>query len=370
MKIGILGSRGIPNAYGGFEQFAEYLSVGLHEKGHSVFVYNSSLHLYKQSQWKGVNIIYCNDWENKLGTAGQLIYDLNCLKDARKRNFDVLLHLGYTSDAVWHKQWPKTAVNMMNMDGLEWKRAKYGITAKLFLKWSESLVAKKADILIADSTIIQDHLLKKYKKHSAYIPYGASVFDTPNADILKKIYLQPFSYFLMIGRIEPENNMEMVIKAWLASQTRYPLCIIGNTSTRMGKYLLKKYGGTNIIFPGAVYDTETINNLRYFSSIYFHGHSVGGTNPSLLEAMACDCRVVAHNNSFNRSVLGEDADYFRKVEDIILVINTAIDENIIQKRKKSNIEKIRSVYDPQKIIDDYEKLMVQAISTKTGKSPD
>ena len=122
MKIGILGTRGIPNAYGGFEQFAEHLSIGLHERGHEVFVYNSSLHPYKETEWKNVKIIHCRDLENKIGTAGQFIYDLNCIRDARKRGFDVLLHLGYTSDSLWHRLWPGKAINIVNMDGLEWSR--------------------------------------------------------------------------------------------------------------------------------------------------------------------------------------------------------------------------------------------------------
>ena len=125
LKIGILGTRGIPNHYGGFEQFAEHLSVCLFQRGHDVAVYNSSLHPYKQNEWNGVQIIHCRDWEHKIGTAGQFFYDLNCINDARKRNFDVLLHLGYTSDSVWHWRWPKKTVNIINMDGLEWQRSKY-----------------------------------------------------------------------------------------------------------------------------------------------------------------------------------------------------------------------------------------------------
>src|SRR5881275_1380637 len=96
LKIGILGSRGIPNAYGGFEKFTEHLSTGLVGRGHDVFVYNSSLHPYKEKNWKGVAIIHCTDWEDKLDAAGQFIYDWNCIRDARKRNYDFLLQLGYT----------------------------------------------------------------------------------------------------------------------------------------------------------------------------------------------------------------------------------------------------------------------------------
>ena len=164
MKIGILGTRGIPNAYGGFEQFAQYLAEGLVEKGHAVSVYNSSNHSYKQPFWKEVQIIHCPDPENKIGTAGQFIYDLNCLRDAGKRDFDILLQLGYTSNSVWYRYWPKNTINIINMDGLEWKRAKYTKLTKRFLKWAESLAANRADVLIADSIGIRDHIQKEYQK--------------------------------------------------------------------------------------------------------------------------------------------------------------------------------------------------------------
>src|SRR5579872_2984603 len=116
MRIGILGTRGIPNNYGGFEQFAQFLSVGLVQRGHSVWVYNSSNHPYREKKWEDVNIIRCSDWENYIGSTGQFDYDYNCLKDARKRGFDVLLQLGYTSNSVWHRRWPKDALNVINMD--------------------------------------------------------------------------------------------------------------------------------------------------------------------------------------------------------------------------------------------------------------
>ena len=105
LRIGIIGTRGIPNHYGGFEQFAQYLSLGLVQRGHDVYVYNSSNHPYKETEWNDVQIIHCKDPEPKLGTFGQFIYDLNCINDSRNRSFDVLLHLGYTSDSIWHWRW-------------------------------------------------------------------------------------------------------------------------------------------------------------------------------------------------------------------------------------------------------------------------
>jgi glycosyltransferase involved in cell wall biosynthesis len=359
MKTGIIGTRGVPNQYGGFEQLAQYLSAGLAEKGHDVTVYNPHNHLFKEKYWNGVHIIHCFNPENKIGSAGQFIYDLNCIRDARKRNFDVLLHLGYTSDSVWHRRWPKKAVNLVNMDGMEWKRNKYGYLARQFLKRAEALAAKHADILIADSPAMQQYLADQYGKQAFYIPYGAEIFEQPDAGQLSLLWLQPRSYYLMIARMEPENNMEMVINGYLKSGAQnFPLVIIGGTSNRYGSYLVKKYSSKHILFPGAIYDPVLLNNLRYYSSIYFHGHSAGGTNPSLLEAMACGCRIAAHRNIFNQFVLGDDANYFSSVEDVTTILVSTTEENSIRQKTESNLQKIRTNYHPQSIIDSYEAVML------------
>ncbi|MEI9943367.1 MAG: DUF1972 domain-containing protein [Chitinophagaceae bacterium] len=137
---------------GGFEQFAQYLSLGLARKGHEVYVYNSNRHPYRESEWNGVHNIHCRDEEHRLGTVGHFLYDLNCDNDSRKRNFDILLHLGYTSDSIWYWRWPGHCINMVNMDGMEWKRSKYNTITRRFLKLAESLAAKNAQVMIADSS--------------------------------------------------------------------------------------------------------------------------------------------------------------------------------------------------------------------------
>ena len=365
LKIGILGTRGIPNHYGGFEQFAEHLSDGLFRRGHEVSVYNSSLHPYKEKEWNGVQIIHCSDWEDKIGTVGQFFYDLKCINDARKRNFDVLLHLGYSSDSIWHWRWPKNTVNIVNMDGLEWNRSKYNKSTQRFLKWAESLAAKNAHTMIADSPGIQKHLLAVYEKKPVYIPYGAEIPEKTNPLVLEKYKLLPHQYFLLIARMEPENNIEMIIKGHLGSKHPYPLFIIGNITNKFGKYITSAYTDPAIKFSDAIYDQVELDNLRYSSALYFHGHSVGGTNPSLLEAMACGCRIAAHNNRFNRAVLQDDGDYFTDANAITSIINTPKDFSIINQWKKINMEKIRTIYNQGKIIDAYEDLMLKACGQKS-----
>jgi glycosyltransferase involved in cell wall biosynthesis len=366
MKIGILGTRGIPNHYGGFEQFAQYLSVGLVARGHEVYVYNSSLHPYQEPEYHGVKLIHCEDTEDKMGTAGQFIYDFNCFKDARRRPFDLLLQLGYTSSSVWYWMWPKKMVNMVNMDGLEWKRSKYSPKVQWFLKHAERWAAKHGDVLIADSLGIQTHLQETYRKPSIFIPYGAELFDMPRANVLSTYGVQPYQYHLLIARMEPENNIEMIIKGYLQSQSPFPLMIVGKTDNKFGQYLRDTYTDNRLRFVGGIYDMGIINNLRHYSQLYFHGHSVGGTNPSLLEAMAADCLIAAHDNVFNQTVLQENAFYFGSPEAVTTILDQVQDKNEYRNLIEANRQRITTAYNWEKIIDAYEAAMLEAVKKKKG----
>jgi glycosyltransferase involved in cell wall biosynthesis len=318
MKIGILGTRGIPNHYGGFEQFAEFFATFLADKSYDVFVYNSSNHPFQEKEYKGVHIIHCHDPEDKIGTIGQFVYDFNCIMDSRKRNFDILLQLGYTSSTVWHRMLPKDSIIITNMDGMEWKRSKYSSSEKKFLKYAEKLAVKSSDFLISDSLGIQNYLKKKYNADSKYIAYGAKPFNNPNIEILELYGVTPEKYNMLIARFEPENNLEIILDGVAFANEKIPFLVIGkHDSNKFGDFLKNKYKNcTNIRFMGGIYDMDHLNNLRYHSNLYFHGHSVGGTNPSLLEAMASKALIIAHDNQFNTSILEKDAFYFSSKEDV------------------------------------------------------
>ena len=307
MKIGIIGTRGIPNNYGGFEQFAEQFGLYLVEKGHAVTVYNSSTHSYKRSEYQGIQLIEKYDPEDKLGTTGQFVYDALCIKDSRKRKFDIILQLGYTSSSVFSFLLPSYSKVFTNMDGLEWKRSKYNKIVQAFLKKAEKWAVKYSDHLIADSIGIQEYIKKKYNKESYYIPYGAEIFSYPASAWIKEFHLEEYGYNLIIARFEPENNLETIINAYLNSKITIPLIIVGSYNNAFGQGLRKRYESAQIRFLGAIYSAPIIDNLRYYSNLYFHGHSVGGTNPSLVEAMGCECLIIAHDNIFNKYILGTDA---------------------------------------------------------------
>ncbi|HWB93189.1 MAG TPA: DUF1972 domain-containing protein [Puia sp.] len=361
MRIAIIGTRGIPNQYGGFEQFAEYVSVGLADKGHEVFAYSSHGHPYQNVGWKNVHIIHCFDPEEIIGTAGQFIYDFNCVRDARKRNFDILLVLGYTSISIWGRYFPRKPVSVVNMDGLEWKRTKYSKPTRRFLLYAERLAVRLFDEHISDSLAIQEYLAGKYGISSEFIPYGAEIFNNEREDILCQFDLLPKDYFMIMARMEPENNIEPILEGFHRSSSTKVMLVIGNTKNKFGQYLVKNFGDdARIRFVGAIYDSQKIHTLKVYSALYFHGHSVGGTNPSLLEAMASRALIAAHDNPFNKAVLGPDALYFSTAEDVLRLVSEPVGEAAARQMIEDNLEKIRHRYNWKNVIDRYEQVLLNA----------
>ena len=357
LKIAILGCRGIPNHYGGFEQFAEFLAKGLVENGHQVTVYNSHKHPYQANNWKGVNIVKRFDPEFMLGTVGQFIYDLNCIRHSNKQGFDIILMLGYTSSSVWFPFFPKSSLIFFNMDGLEWKRSKYAKPVQKFLLFAEKLAVKHADQCIADSLAIKTYLDQKYRIDARFISYGAEIHNVPDSAMINSFGLKPKEYMLLIARMEPENNIESILEGFRMSGTKMKLMVVGNTGNNFANKMINKFANvSNIIFIGALYDMDKLNALRYYCYLYFHGHSVGGTNPSLLEAMASEALICAHDNLFNRSVLGTDSFYFSNALQIRLAIENAMTDHEKMLWIQNNKVKIINEHSWDCIISSYENL--------------
>jgi len=357
LKIAILGTRGIPNNHGGYEQFAEFFAKYLAQKGYETYVYNSSIHPYKENIWNGIHIIHKYDPEDKIGTAGQFIYDLNCILDIRKRNIDVVFQLGYTSSSVWNWLIPKHIRLITNMDGLEWKRSKYSKKVQKFLQYAEKLAIKHSDVLIADSLGIKDYLKAKYNVDSTFIAYGVETNNTYDDSILKELDVIKNEYNMLIARIEPENNIEIILKGVTQSNNNQDFVVIGNVGNKFGKYLVKKFKKhKQIKFIGSIYNLPKLNSLRKNSNIYFHGHSVGGTNPSLLEAMASYAFICAHDNIFNKSILEKNSFYFLNETDVIRILQTK-NKKDYQVLINENYKKVTQNFNWETINQQYEQLI-------------
>ena len=361
MKIAILGTRGIPNNYGGFEEFAEHLSQGLTKAGHEVFVYSPHKHPYQEAQFEEVQLIHRYDPEHRLGTFGQFIYDFNCIWDSRRRGFDIILQLGYTSSSIWHWLFPRKTRILTNMDGLEWKRSKYKKSVQHFLKYAEKLAVNHSHVLIADSKAIQKYLDNTYQVSSVYIPYGATPVKEADETLLEAFGLSPYTYNMLVARLEPENNIETILKGVVRSESQRRFLVIGNTQSTYGQQLKQTFRDARIRFLEGIYDKALLNSLRYYSHLYFHGHSVGGTNPSLLEAMACGCLIGAHHNAFNQAILEEDAWYFVDEIDVKNTLDLTERNEANQKKISNNLKKIEERFSWKLIIGQYELVMQQSL---------
>jgi glycosyltransferase involved in cell wall biosynthesis len=365
MKIAFVSVRGIPNNYGGFEQFAEYISVGLAKRGHDVTVYSPSYHPYKENEYRGVHIKHIYSPEPWMGgSVGSFFYDFSSLKDAlKKEHFDIIYEAGYTSIIpafIWFNvKKIKSPIVVTNMDGLEYKRTKFNKWVQKFIHWEEKEAVKHSHYLIADNMGIHDYYKEVYGKESKFLAYGANIYDDYDEKHLESLGLHPKDYYLLIARLEPENNIRMAIEGYRHSVEygRKPLVIVGKTTTKHAKKLLFEYGDDpSIQFVGGIYDFNKLNSIRHFSYAYFHGHSVGGTNPSLLEAMAAGCFILAHDNIFNRAVLRENATYYGSAEEVSDLLDH-IEENEVVHRQQfvdGNLEVIRKEYSWNHLVDQHE----------------
>ena len=372
MKIAFISTRGIPNHYGGFEQFAESVSVRLVQRGHDVTVYSPHYHPYKETTYKGVKVKHVYSPEVWMGSSvGSFFYDYQCLKDALKReDFDIIYDAGYTSVVPAYMRFnvrkSRRPVIITNMDGLEYKRAKYNWWVQRFLLREERMAVKYSHYLIADNMVIRDYFLEKYGKESRYVAYGADIPDGYHEDCLKEYGLTRDDYLLVIARMEPEYNIDMVIEGYRGSGQygKRPLVIVGRLTTSFARRIVAEYAGDeHVRFVDGIYDTDRLNAIRHFSFAYFHGHSVGGTNPSLLEAMATECFILSHDNVFNKVILGDQALYFRTSDEVTTLLN-GLEQTAGQYKAaftRENLEKVRTLYSWDKIVDDYEAFFVEVM---------
>ncbi len=307
----ILGTRGIPGRHGGFETFAERLALYLVERGWTVTVYcQAGEGGRREDRWRGVRRVHLG--ERGGGALGSIAFDWAALRDARRRP-GVVLTLGYNT-ALFNRLLVDDRRQLINMDGLEWQRRKWGPAARAFLWWNERLAARGRARLVADHPAIAERLvsLGVDPGRISTIAYGADPVRAADPACLEPFGLEPGEYCLLLARLEPENSVLEVVEGYSRQRRGLPLVVVGDFRPQANGYhrRLRAAAGEEVRFVGACYRSEQVRALRRFARLYVHGHTVGGTNPSLVESMAAGSPVIAQDNRFNRGVLGEAGRYF------------------------------------------------------------
>ena len=308
----ILGTRGVPAAHGGFETFAERFALHMVGQGWDVTVYCQADAGPKgpvEDVWRGVRrITFSADG----GALGTMAFDWMCVRHALDQR-GVMLVLGYNTALFSALLRLRGNPLITNMDGIEWKRAKWPWHGRIWLYLNEWIGALTSTTLVADHPEIARHLARRRSARDiVMIPYGADpVTEAPEAPV-RALGLTPGRYLISIGRIEPENNILTMVRAFASRPRDLQFICLGKLDPERNPYHAEvlRAGEGRVLFPGAIYDPEVVKALRFHAAAYCHGHSVGGTNPSLVEALGAGNAIIAHDNPYNRWVAGGEQFYF------------------------------------------------------------
>jgi glycosyltransferase involved in cell wall biosynthesis len=314
MNISIIGSVGVPACYGGFESLVDNL-LNYTPKNISYEVYCSSkVYHEKLASYKGAKLRYINLNANGLSS---ILYDILSIWQARKS--DVILILGVSGCLFLPLfRFFYSGKIITNIDGLEWKRAKWNRLARLFLHLSERIAVAYSAVVVGDNKVIVDYIRSTYGKDAVLIEYGADNAIKDEAITFDDYSFIKKPYAITVCRIEPENNIDVILKAFSDQAISIPILLIGNwQKSEYGRKLFSEYSKKhNILLLDPVYDTDRINYLRGHAAFYVHGHSAGGTNPSLIEAMNLGLPVYAFDCAYNRATTEDKAKYWKNAQEL------------------------------------------------------
>ena len=363
-RLIIGGIRGLPARHGGFETFAEYLSLYLVKNGWEVIVYCQGEKGTKKTTttWQGITLITIPE-VNK-GPLGTVLFDLSSIIDSLKYR-SLVLTLGYNT-ACFNLIYRIFKIpNVINMDGIEWKRDKWGLIAKSWFWLNEKLGSWIGNHLIADHPEIAQHLLRNVSEAKiSTIPYGAEKIEEANIDVVSPYALLPKKYALIIARQEPENSILEMVRGFSKVKRNFKLVVIGCLEPEENEYhkAILKCASEEVLFLGAIYDKEKLSALRFYTLFYLHGHKVGGTNPSLVEALGAHNPVLAHDNKFNRWVAEDGAEYFKTEDDVSNKIDKLItSQSLINNLEEGSRISFEERYKWDDVLKSYEDLLTQYV---------
>lgn len=358
MKIAIIGTRGIPANYGGFETFAEEVAVRMVQEGHDVLVVGDRDLPYDEKTYQGVEIQKSKQHKpkNPLGFYNE---SLKMAKDWGAE-FSLMCGVGGTMLIPFYQS--KNHIIAVNPDGLGFRRDKYPWFKKVIFYSMYFISARMSKYIVCDSPGIKEYYQKSLfrSKNCNVIEYGTYLNKFNQMDDLSEFFqkhelsYKNQGYHLVVSRLEPENNVQITLEGYKKSKSKLPLVIVGNTNTKFSKELIK-YQSDTVHFIGGVYDREKLQLLRAGARSYWHGHSVGGTNPSLLEAMGSKNLCICHDNVFNREVVRDNGFYFSNSEEAANLFERVENENF-EGLRNSTLERAINQYSWDRITQLYLEL--------------
>ena len=372
-RLLILGIRGIPASHGGFETFAERLAKFLVGKGWEVVVYcqkTSKPGVAEDAKprrrfWQGIELVEIA--VPKDNALNSIVFDFKATLHSLKEQNSLYLVLGYNTAIFSLLYFLKRKLVFTNMDGLEWHRSKWNWLEKAWLYLNEKSAVKFSEHLIADHPQIKKHYIDGGVTGDkvTVIPYCSHPVEDADAFQLEQFGLTPNGYAIVIARPEPENSILEVVRAFSRQPRGYKLVILGRYKPQENPYHREvlEAASSEVCFLGAIFDADIVQSLRYYSRLYIHGHTVGGTNPSLVEALAAGMPVLAHFNRFNYWVAGPDAQYFYDETNLLSLFTELLDDPAaLQAMREASKRRFRAEFADDCDVKDHEKLFLRYVS--------
>lgn len=358
----ILGTRGIPAGHGGFETFAEALAGHLIQRGWEVVVYcqEQGKGAITQSRWQGISLIHVP--VKQQGPIGTILFDFKSIVHSL-RHQGTFLTLGYNTAVFNILPRLMKKKNIINMDGIEWKRQKWGPMARTWFWLNERAGCWLGNHLVADNPGIEQHLATRVNSSKiTMIPYGGrEVLSADEAPLLER-KLKKGQYAIVVARPEPENSILEIVEAFSGSHREIKLVVLGEFTPGKNSYHRKvmESASAEVVFTGAIYDMEKLNSLRFHALFYIHGHQVGGTNPSLVEALGAGNATLAYDNIYNRWVAGSAAEYFDGTKSAADAISRLLENKALVPQMRDAARTIfRDRFQWEHILGDYENLLLE-----------
>lgn len=370
MRVAIIGSRGYPYVYSGYETFVKEVAERLVKRDVEVTVYcHRNLFKARPSSFNGIKLVYPPTIEKK--SLSQLLHSFQSMVHAVLTGQEVILVVNTANGpfgVISRLTRTKTAINT---DGLEWLRPKWRGNGAKYFYWASRMATRFYDVLVADSIEMQRIYRKEFGAESRVIAYGANIRYSTRPELLHKWNLKKETYYLIVGRLIPDNNSDIIIREFLSSSSKKKLVVVGDVPYK-DEFATKIKGicDERIIFTGYVTDANELDELFLNSFAYIHGHEFGGTNPTMLTALACGCPVIALDTPFTREMCDNDSHalYFNKQRGNLQRTLEAVEGNayVLDRMRETARSRIEQNYTWDKIADEYLRLFEDMLRAKNN----